>query len=317
MRLLTSLNATVAALCLTVGGAVAQGLEIVGQPLPQGTGFQPAATELARDIEWLDQFLLIIITVITAFVTALIIWCVVRYSARRNPNPSTFTHNSPIEVAWTVVPIVILVIIGAFSLPVLFKQQSIPVAEITIKATGNQWYWTYEYVDAEVAEGEAVVFDSNMIGSPSTGGTNVLTPEVEAQLVAAGYSKEQFLLATDTAMVVPVGKTVVLQVTGSDVIHAWAMPAFGVMQSGVPGRLSFLWFNADREGIYFGQCTTLCGQAHAYMPITVKVVSEAVYAQWLDANMKASAEGGDFVQPEQFMLADAALPAATDVAANE
>jgi cytochrome c oxidase subunit 2 len=120
-----------------------------------------------------------------------------------------------------------------------------------------------------------------MIGSPATGGTNMMTPEVEAQLAAAGYSKEQFLLATDTAVVVPVGKTIVVQVTASDVIHSWKVPAFGVMQDGVPGRTAALWFKAEKEGIYFGQCSELCGQMHAYMPITVKVVSEAAYAEWL------------------------------------
>ncbi len=186
---------------------------------------------------------------------------------RRNPKPATFTHNSPLEVAWTMVPIVILVFIGAFSLPVLFKQQEIPEADITIKATGYQWYWGYEYVDEDVA------FDSFMIGSPATGGDNMMTPEVEQQLVAAGYAKEQFLLATDTAVVIPVGKTVVMQVTGADVIHAWTIPAFGVKQDAVPGRLAQLWFKADQEGIYFGQCSELCGMDHAYMPITVKVVS--------------------------------------------
>jgi cytochrome c oxidase subunit II len=185
---------------------------------------------------------------------------------------------------------VILVFIGAFSLPVLFEEQEIPEADITIKATGYQWYWGYEYV------GEDVAFESYMIGSPAGGGDNRMTPEVEAQLVAAGYTKDEFLLATDTAVVVPVNKTVVVQVTGADVIHAWAMPAFGVMQSAVPGRLSELWFKADREGIYFGQCTSLCGIAHAYMPITVKVVSQDVYDKWL-----AGAKAGEVV------LSDATL----------
>jgi cytochrome c oxidase subunit II len=326
MRLLTTLKTATFALGLMAGGAVAQGLEIVGQPIDRGTGFQPAVTELARDIEWLDNFILVIIAVITAFVTALLIWCILRFNARRNPTPATFTHNSPVEVAWTLVPILILVVIGAFSLPVLFKQQTIPVADVTIKATGNQWYWTYEYVD-EVVDPvndpvSTLVFDSNMIGSPALGGTNVLTPEVEAQLQAAGYSREQFLLATDTAMVVPVGKNIVMQVTGSNVIHAWALPAFGVMQSGVPGRISQLWFKAEQEGIYFGQCTTLCGQMHAYMPITVKVVSEEAYAQWLDANKKATIadsilDGENFVQPDQFVVSDATVTAPVDVAAND
>jgi cytochrome c oxidase subunit II len=323
MRLMTMLRNATLVLGLTAGAAIAQGLDIVGQPLPQGTGFQPAVTELAADIVWLDTFILVIIAGITAFVTALLVWCILRFNARSNPKPATFTHNSPIEVAWTIVPILILVVIGAFSLPVLFKQQTIPTADITIKVTGNQWFWSYDYVDEVLAPDstDTLAFDSYMIGAPATGGANMLTPEVEAQLTAAGYSREQFLLATDTAMVVPVGKTVVLQLTGSDVIHAWAMPAFGVMQSAVPGRNSHLWFNAEQEGVYFGQCTTLCGQMHAYMPITVKVVSEEVYAQWLAANKQALTTEGllnidTFVPPEQFIVAGGPAAPVT-VAAND
>jgi cytochrome c oxidase subunit 2 len=258
------------------GAAIAQDLPIIGVPVQGGLGFQPAATELARDLQWLDGMVLVIITIITLFVTALLAIVIVRYNERRNPKPATFTHNSPLEVAWTIVPILILVFIGAFSLPVLFKQQEIPVADITIKATGKQWFWTYEYPDHEFE------FDSYMIGAPATGGDFRLTPEVEAQLVEAGYSREHFLLATDTAMVVPVGKTVVVQVTAADVIHSWTIPAFGVKQDGVPGRLAQLWFKVEQEGVYFGQCSELCGIAHAYMPITVKAVSEAAYVEWLE-----------------------------------
>ncbi|MDP5326310.1 MAG: cytochrome c oxidase subunit II [Paracoccaceae bacterium] len=237
-------------------------LEIIGAPQPGGMGFQPAATELARDLQWLDGMVMFIITAITALVTVLLVIIAVRYNRRSNPKSATFTHNSPLEVAWTVVPILILVFIGSFSLPILFKQQEIPAGDIVIKATGHQWYWSYEYPDQEFG------FDSYMLA--------------REDLEANGYSQQEYLLATDTAMVVPVNKTIVVQVTGADVIHAWAMPAFGVMQSGVPGRLSQLWFKAEKEGVYFGQCTSLCGQAHAYMPITVKVVSEEVYAAWLE-----------------------------------
>lgn len=302
MRLLTSMNAitaaSVAALSATAASAQ-QALEIIGQPIDRKMGFQPAATELARDLQWLDHAILILITVITLFVTVLLVWVMIRYNAKRNPKPASFTHNSPLEVAWTVVPIIILLVIGAFSLPILFKQQEIPVADVTIKATGNQWYWSYEYPD------EGIAFDSYMIGSPATGGDNSLTPEVEKQLVDAGYSKEQFLLATDTAIVIPVNKTIVFQVTAADVIHAWKIPAFGVMQDGVPGRLAHLWFKAEKEGIYFGQCSELCGIAHAYMPITVKVVSEETYAKWVEA-----AKAGEVV------LSHAATDAAVQVAAS-
>jgi cytochrome c oxidase subunit 2 len=253
-----------------------ENLEIIGVPVDRGIGFQPAVTELASDLQWLDGMLLVIITLITLFVVALLAWVIVRYNEKRNPTPASFTHHTPVEIAWTVVPIVILVFIGAFSLPVLFKQQEIPQADVTIKATGYQWYWDYEYVD------EGFEFSSYMIGSPATGGDNSKTPEVIAQLEEAGYTEAEFLLATDTAVVVPVNKTIVMQVTGGDVIHSWTIPAFGVKQDAVPGRLAELWFKAEKEGIYFGQCSELCGQAHAYMPITVKVVSEDAYAAWLE-----------------------------------
>jgi len=243
--------------------ALAQdGLEIVGEPHPGGVGFQAAATDLARAQQGLDHLLLIIITLICIFVVALLVYAILRFNSRSNPKPASFTHNTPLEVAWTIVPIFILVLIGAFSLPVLFEQQEILEGDITIKVTGNQWYWTYEYIDDEFR------FDSFMLQRD--------------QLEEYGYTQNQYLLATDTAVVVPVGKTIVMQVTGSDVIHSWTIPAFGVKQDAAPGRLAELWFNADREGVYFGQCSELCGKDHAYMPITVKVVSQEAYDAWLE-----------------------------------
>jgi cytochrome c oxidase subunit 2 len=178
------------------------------------------------------------------------------------------------------------VFIGAYSLPILFKQQEIPTADVTIKATGNQWYWTHEYVDHDFG------FDSYLIGSDATIDTSVrsedenvtafvLDEHMEAKLADSGYSRDEWLLATDTSVVVPVNKTIVVQVTGADVIHAWTIPAFGVKQDAVPGRLAQLWFKAEQEGIYFGQCSELCGKDHAYMPITVKVVSQEAYEVWL------------------------------------
>jgi cytochrome c oxidase subunit II len=272
MRLTSAYNAFAAAgfALLMPSLAFAQALEKVGVPVPKGTAHQPAASELARELQWLDNMILYIITAITAFVTVLLLIIIVRYNRRANPTPSTFTHNTPLEIAWTIVPILILVFIGSFSLPALFKSQEIPAGDITIKVTGNQWYWSYEYV------GEDVAFDSFLLPRD--------------QLEAAGYAQSDYLLATDTAVVLPIGKTIVMQVTGADVIHAWALPAFGVMQSGVPGRLSQLWFTAEREGVYFGQCTTLCGKDHAYMPITVKVVSQEKYDAWL-----AGAKSGDLI----------------------
>ena len=273
-----------AATLLGASANAQENLELIGVPTQSGTGFQPAVTELARDLQWLDGMLLIIITAISLFVVFLLGYVIFKFNSKANPEPSSLTHNTPIEVAWTVVPIVILVFIGAFSIPVLFKQQVIPDGDINIKVTGYQWYWGYEYTD------HGFGFDSMLIGDGK-----VLTPEVEAELIEAGYSKDEFLLATDTAVVVPVDKVVVMQVTGADVIHSWTIPAFGVKQDAVPGRLGQLWFKAEKEGVYFGQCSELCGQDHAYMPITVKVVSQENYEAWLSGAIEefAGLEGVD------------------------
>ena len=269
MRIISKIFGVIAG--MSAMPALAQdGLEIIGIPIDRGLGFQPAVTELARDLQWLDAMILYIITAIVVFVTALMGYVIIRYNRRANPNPASFTHNSPVEIAWTVIPVLILTVIGVYSLPVLFKQQEIPEADLTIKVTGNQWYWGYEYVD------HGFGFDSFMIGDGK-----VLNDEVEAELVAAGYTRDEFLLATDTAVVVPVGQIIVMQLTGADVIHSWTIPAFGVKQDAVPGRLAQLWFKAEKEGVYFGQCSELCGKDHAYMPITVKVVSQEAYGEWL------------------------------------
>lgn len=246
-----------------LGGALSaqEALETIGKPVDKGIGFQPAATPVAENIFWLDNMILWIITAITAFVLLLLLWVLVRYNSRANKEPARFTHNTAVEVTWTIVPIVILIVIGAFSLPVLFQQMEIPEADINIKVTGNQWYWTYEYTDNEFE------FDSFMLARD--------------ELEDAGYSPDEYLLATDTAVVVPVNKTVVLSITASDVIHSWALPSFGVKQDGVPGRHAQSWFKATKKGVYFGQCSELCGKDHSYMPITVKVVSQEEYDAWL------------------------------------
>ena len=243
----------------------------IGKPEPGGLNFQPAATKLAEDAFWLDTFILVIITLICLFVLALIAIVIVRFNAKSNPTPATFTHNTPIEVTWTLVPMAILVFIGAFSLPVLFDQQQIPEGDVTIKATGYQWYWGYEYVDAghEGVEPGSISFDSFMLDREA--------------LADYGYAPDEYLLATDQEIVIPTGKTIVFQVTAADVIHSWTIPAFGVKQDGVPGRLAELWFEVTpgMEGTYFGQCSELCGKDHAYMPITVKAVTQEEYEEWL------------------------------------
>ncbi|WP_071797749.1 cytochrome c oxidase subunit II [Natronohydrobacter thiooxidans] len=259
-------------------------LPVLGAPIQDGIALQTPYSALAREVVFLDNLLLWIITPITIFVTGLLIWVIVFYNRRANPEPAKFTHNTPIEVAWTVVPALILLFIALFTFPALRHQQIMPEADVTIKVTGFQWYWGYEYVD------HGVEFSQFLLE--------------REELAEHGYPDELYLLATDTAMVVPVGRNVVLQVTAADVIHAWTIPAFGVKQDAVPGRLAELWFNAEEEGVYFGQCSELCGIAHAYMPITVKVVSEAEYIAWLER------QGAEFAHAPAWMEPSTQLAAA-------
>lgn len=264
-----------------------EGLEIIGAPEPGGIAFQRPVTSSAVDIQALDNLLLWIVTPIVLFVAGLILYSALRHNARANPVPARFTHNTRIEVAWTIVPLIILVVIGAFSLPVLFRQQIIPEADVVIRATGLQWYWNYEYPE------EGIAYDSFMLA--------------EDQLADYGYGRDEFLLATDTAVVVPTGQVVVMQVTGADVIHSWAMPALGVKQDGVPGRLAETWFEIEpgQEGIYFGQCSELCGAAHAYMPITVFAVTPEEYQAWVAGEAQAFNSLGGARAPRILELAAA------------
>lgn len=222
-------------------------------------GYQPAVTEVMRDIESFHHELLIIITVITLFVTALLVYVMVRFNRKANPVPSKTTHNTMIEVVWTLIPVLILVFIAIPSFKLLYLEDRIPAADLTIKATGNQWYWSYEYPDHD-----GISFDAIMLSKEE-----------------ATAAKAPYLFATDNHIVVPVNKIVRVQVTAADVIHAWALPAFGVKIDAVPGRLNETWFRAEKEGIYYGQCSELCGKNHAFMPIVVEVVSEARYAEWV------------------------------------
>ena len=269
LRGLSSL-ALAAVTTLTLAGSVAaEALQEIGVPKAQAMGFQPASTPVAVEAQGLETMVMWIIGVITVFVCGLMLYVIIRFNAKANPVPAKFTHNTPVEVAWTLIPILVLVFIGSFSLPALFDQMEIPAADLTVKVTGNQWFWSYAYPDANVA------FDSVLLE--------------KKDLEAAGYPQSSYLLAVDNALVVPVNKVVKVEMTGADVIHAWAVPAFAVMHSAVPGRLGETWFKATQEGIYFGQCTALCGQGHAYMPIEVKVVSQEAYDKWLE-----QAKGGNY-----------------------
>jgi cytochrome c oxidase subunit 2 len=270
-------------------------LPVIGAPVPGGVNYQPAVTPVAHDMHWLSHWVHGIMLAIVLFVVVLIGIVIVRYNSRRNPHAASFTHNTRIEIAWTLVPVVILILIGSFSLPILFKQLEVPTPDLTIKATGNQWYWTYDYPANEMS------FDS------------LLLPEED--LAAYGYGPDMHLLAADNAMVVPVGKVVHLLVTGSDVIHAWTIPAFGVKIDAVPGRLNETWFQVEEEGVYFGQCSELCGKDHSFMPITVKAVSQEAYDAWLAWAVEE--HGGSFPEAAAPGGAAAAEPPAAEPAAAE
>jgi cytochrome c oxidase subunit 2 len=297
-------------LAMAATGAAAQpageprDLPVIGAPIPGGMNYQPAATPVAHDMHWLSHLIHGIMVGIVLLVVVLLAIVVVRFNSRRNPTPAGFTHNTRLEMAWTLIPVVILIMIGSFSLPILFKQLNVPTPDLTVKATGNQWYWTYDYPANEIT------YDSLM-----------LAPE---DLAAYGYRPEDHLLAADNALVVPVDKTVHVLVTGADVIHSFTVPSFGIKIDAVPGRLNETWFRAEKEGIYFGQCSELCGKNHSYMPITVKVVSQEAYDAWLDwaieeyggTRPEAAAPGAAAAAPAPEAPAEAAPAADAPAAAT-
>ena len=262
MRVLKNLIAAAVVAAALVPVAAIAGL---GQPSPWQLGFQQSASPIMDTISWFHDFLLIVITLITLFVLALLLIVIFKFNARANPVPSKTTHNTLVEVAWTVIPVIILVAIAIPSFRLLFDQLTIPPADVTIKATGKQWFWTYDYPD------NGFSFDSLMLQDADR---KKISPEPPR------------LLAVDNEVVVPVNKVVRVQVIGADVIHAFAVPSFGIKIDAVPGRLNETWFRATREGVYYGQCSELCGKDHAFMPITVRVVNDREYAAWLDQAKK-------------------------------
>ena len=253
------------------------GNALAAQPMPWQLGFQDAATDNMTQITNFNDFLLILMTAITLVVLGLMVYVMLRFNAKANPEPSKTTHNTLVEVVWTVVPILILVIIAIPSFRLLYYQRVLPEADMTVKATGYQWYWGYEYPDHG-----GFAFDSLMLNDDERG-------------------DQPRLLATDTAMVVPVNTTVRVIVTGADVLHSWAMPAFGVKMDAVPGRLNETWFHAEQTGTYYGQCSELCGIRHAFMPIRVEVVEPEAFASWV---VEAQAEYAQ-LETSKNMLADA------------
>ena len=249
-----------------IAGGIA-GAAQAAQPVPWEMGFQPAATPVMEQIENFHHLLLVIITLVTLFVLVLLLYAVWRFSAKRNPMPTKTTHNTLLEMAWTVVPVIILVVIAVPSFKLLYYEDVIPKADMTIKATGHQWYWSYEYPD-----NGKIGFDS------------LVVPDDQLK------QGQVRLLSVDNPVVVPVNTTVRVITAAGDVIHSWAVPSFGVKQDAVPGRLNETWFKVTKEGTYYGQCSELCGVNHGFMPIEVQVVSKDKFNSWA-ASKKAELEG--------------------------
>jgi cytochrome c oxidase subunit 2 len=239
---------------IAAGSAFAE----MGQPAPWEHTLQEGATPVMENIIWFHNFLLVLITVITLFVLALLVIVAVKFNAKANPVPSRTTHNTLIEVAWTLIPVLILVGIAVPSFRLLFLELDVPKPDLTVKVTGKQWYWSYAYPDNGKFE-----FDSLL-----------------------DKDKQPRLLGVDNEMVVPVNKVVRIQTTGADVIHSFAVPAFGVKIDSVPGRLNESWFKATKTGVFYGQCSELCGKDHAFMPIAVRVVSDQEFATWVEGAKK-------------------------------
>jgi cytochrome c oxidase subunit II len=244
---------------VTAGMASAE----LGQPAPWEYKLQESASPVMDNITWFHNFLSVLITVITLFVLALLVIVVVKFNARANPVPSRTTHNTLIEVAWTLIPVLILVGIAVPSFRLLFEELDLPKADLTVKATGKQWYWSYAYPDNGKFE-----FDSLM-----------------------AQDKQPRLLGVDNEMVVPVNKVIRVETTGADVIHSFAVPAFGIKIDAIPGRLNETWFKATKTGMFYGQCSELCGKDHAFMPIAVRVVSDQEFAAWVETAKKKFAAG--------------------------
>jgi cytochrome c oxidase subunit II len=240
--------------------------DLVGQPTDRALNFQPGVTDLRlRVMDFHSYILLPILFGISILVLGLLLWCIFRYNAKANPTPARFTHNTTVEVLWTVGPVLILLFIAIFSFRLLFDYHDMPKPDVTVKATGYQWYWGYAYPDQKIDEE-----------------TSNILPEDQAKAKGVPY-----MLATTQPMIVPVNKVVHVLVTGADVIHSFSVPAFGVKIDAVPGRMNETWFKAKQTGTYYGQCSQLCGTDHSFMPIEVKVVSQADFDAWVASKAPA------------------------------
>jgi len=290
IRLFRAAASATATLALTaVVSAQAFAGDLVGQPTDKAMGWQPAATALkVKTEDFYNHLLLPIITAICLLVLVLLIWIMIRYNKRANPTPARFSHNTVIEIIWTAVPVAILVVIAVYSLSLLRDYNDMPSPDVVVKATGNQWFWTYDYPELGVSDVESRLLD-------------------DAKDIKTAHAKNiPYLLEVDNPLVVPVNAVVHVEVTGADVIHSFTVPAFGFKMDAVPGRLNNTWFKATRTGTYYGQCSELCGKDHAFMPIEVKVVSQADFDKYI------LSQGG---KTKAMIAAEAAASAAASQAA--
>ena len=279
MRIFKWLSTVMASAITVLSG----GLALAAQPTPWQMGFQPAASPVMEWVDGFHDFFLVVITLISVFVLALMIYVFIKFNAKANPTPSRTTHNTTIEVLWTVIPIIILVVIAVPSFKLMYYADRAVDADMTLKVAGNQFFWTYEYPDHDELTFDAIMVD-------------------EADLKDGDLR----LLTTDNAVVLPVDTTIRLLLTANDVIHAWAVPAFGVKMDAVPGRLNETWFRIDREGTYYGQCSELCGSNHGFMPIMVKAVSKDEFAAWVE---KAKEEFAGNTDPDPTRVASVGVRA--------
>jgi cytochrome c oxidase subunit 2 len=275
---LTAAAVTVGVLLASAGAAFAG----LGQPTPWELGLQDAGSPVMADIVGFHNFLLFVTTAITVFVLILLLIIMLRFNARANPTPSRTTHNTPLEIIWTIVPVIILVMIAVPSFRLLFLQLDEPKPDLTVKATGKQWYWSYSYPDNGNFE-----YDSLIVADKD------LKP---------GQPR---LLTADSELVVPVNKVVHVLVTGADVIHSFSVPSFGIKIDAVPGRINDTWFKATQEGMFYGQCSELCGKDHAFMPISVRVVNDVDFAKWVEAAKKEHSAGNEAAPPNAIAAAGA------------
>ena len=284
MRKLASGAALAAAAMMAAGGAMAE--DLLGQPTPGGMALQPAASPLKHQVIFFHNMVLLpIITGIVLLVLGLLLWCIFRYNRKANPVPAKWSHNTTVEIIWTGLPVLILMVIAVFSFKLLYAYHDMPKPDLTVKAVGYQWYWGYSYPDQKIDEI-----------------TSTKMEEAEAKAKGVPYR-----LAANNPMVVPVGKVVRVLVTGADVIHAWANPAFGTKIDAIPGRINQTWFKAEKIGVYYGQCSELCGIDHAFMPTEVDVVSQADFDKWVAS--KAAPPAPAAATPAVATPAPAAAPA--------